>query len=136
VNSTFSSFVPILIAAGMICVCMAMYVWPHRRNHSETIPLVLLLLGITKWIAATLAGMLDPTLSHKMLWGRIEHFGVVSVPLPVQVYVLPHSGSQRELTARRLAGAALIPAWTNGSRGFNWARHLPLRHDQKETGRL
>jgi hypothetical protein len=136
VNSTFSSFVPILIAAGMICVCMAMYVWPHRRNHSETIPLVPLLLGITEWIAATLAGMLDQALSHKMLWARIEGLGVVSIPLLVQVYVLHHSGSQRELTARRLAGAALIPAWTNGSRGFNWARHLPLRHDQKETGRL
>jgi len=136
VNPIFSPFVLILFAAGVICACTTVYIRPYRRNQSVTIPLVLLLLGITKWIAATLAGMLDPTLSHKMLWARIEGLGVVSVPLPVQVYVLHHSGSQRELTARRLAGAALIPAWTNGSRGFNWARHLPLRHDQKETGRL
>jgi hypothetical protein len=142
VNPILSPYVFILVTAGVMCAGIAVYVRPHRRNNSETIPLVLLLLGITEWIAATLAGMLDPPFSHKILWARIEYLGVVSGPLPVLGYVLHYSGSRRQLTAGRLAGPALIPATTlittrrMESDGLSRVWGVPLRHDQKETGRL
>jgi hypothetical protein len=51
VNPILASFPLILIAAGVICVGIAIYVWLQPRNNSETIPLVPILLGITEWIA-------------------------------------------------------------------------------------
>ncbi len=130
-NPILSPYVLIMIAAGVICSCITAYVWSQRRNNSETIPLVLLLLGIAEWIAATVGGMLDQDLAHKMLWAQIEYIGVVSVPLMVLVYVLYHAGAERQIRARRLMGLALIPAatlvlaWTNGSHGLIWARYVP-----------
>jgi PAS domain S-box-containing protein len=130
-NPVLSPYVLIMITAGVICAGIAASVWLQHRDNSETIPLVFLLAGIIEWIAATLGGILDPDLSHKMLWAQIEYIGVVSVPLMVLVYVLHHSGSRRQLSAARLAWLALIPAatlvlaWTNGSHGWIWARYVP-----------
>ncbi len=130
-NPILNPFVLLMIAAGVICAGIAAFVWLQRRDNSETIPLILLLLGITEWIAAALGGMLDPDLPHNLLWAHIEYIGVVSVPLMVLVYVLHHSGAHRPLTAGRLAGLALIPAatlvlaWTNGNHGLIWARYVP-----------
>jgi PAS domain S-box-containing protein len=131
VNPILSPYVLILIAAGVVCACIAAYAWPQRRKNPETIPLTLLLGGITEWIAATAMGMLDQNLAHKMPWAQIEYIGVVSVPLMVLVFVLHHTGSGRRITARRLIVLSLIPAatliaaWTNGSHGWIWARYVP-----------
>ena len=128
-----SPYVLIMVAAAMICVFIAVYVWPRRRINSETIPLVFLLLDITEWIIAALLGLLDQNLAHKILWAKIEYIGVVSVPLAVLVYVLHHSGGKQLLTVKRLAWLALIPAttlilaWTNSYHGFIWAKYVPYQ---------
>lgn len=44
-------------------------------------------------IAATLFGLMNQNLAHKILWAKIEYIGIVSMPLAVLVYVLYHSGS-------------------------------------------
>ncbi|MGD0879200.1 MAG: histidine kinase N-terminal 7TM domain-containing protein [Anaerolineales bacterium] len=93
-SSILSLYVLIMIVSGMACVFIAVYVWPKRRINSETGPLVLLMAGITEWIAAALLGLLDQNLAHKILWAKIEYIGVVSVPLAVLAYVLHHSGSR------------------------------------------
>ncbi len=130
--SSFSSpYVFIMLAAITICIFIALYVWPRRQNNSETIPLILLLSGITEWIAAALLGLLDQNLLHKILWAKIEYIGVVSVPLAVLGYVLAHSGSIQHLTVRYLAWLAVIPvvtlilAWTNSYHGLIWATYVP-----------
>jgi len=93
--------------------------------------LLLLLVGITEWICAALLGMLDPNLSHKILWAKIEYIGVVSVPLAVLVFVLHHSGIQQWLSRKRLAWLVAIPAitlllaWTNEFHRLIWARYIP-----------
>lgn len=118
-----------MIAAALVCVFIAVSVWPHRKNNSETIPIILLLLGIIEWVVAALIGLLDQNLSHKILWAKFEYIGVVSVPLALLVYVLFHS-SQR-LNAKRLAWLAIIPvltlvlAWMNGNHGLIWATYTP-----------
>ena len=130
-NPLVSAYVIIMIIAAMLCMVIVVYVWPHRRKNSETIPLILLLVGITEWIWAALLGMLDQNLLHKILWAKIEYIGVVSVPLALLVFVLRHSGTYPRLTGIRLAGLGVIPlltlllAWTNEYHGLVWARYVP-----------
>ncbi len=126
-----TSYTIIMIVAAMICMVIIVYVWPNRRKNSETLPLLLLLVGITEWICAALLGILDPNLLHKIFWAKIEYIGVVSVPLAVLIFVLHHSGNQQWLSIRRLAWLAAIPAitlllaWTNEFHGLIWARYIP-----------
>jgi putative nucleotidyltransferase with HDIG domain/PAS domain S-box-containing protein len=130
-NPIFSPYALIMIAAAIICLSIAVYVWPRRHNNSETVPLTLLLLGISEWIFASLLGLTDQNLAHKILWAKFEYIGVVSVPLAVLGYVLYHSGHYQKLTRKRLAWLALIPAvtlilaWTNEYHGLIWARYVP-----------
>ena len=130
-NPILSPYVLIMIIAAIVCMFIAVYVWPQRRKNSETIPLILLLVAITEWIAAALLGMLDQNLAHKILWAKIEYIGVDSVPLLLLVYVLHHSGSYQRLTWKWLAWLAAIPAitlllaWTNEYHGLIWARYIP-----------
>ncbi len=131
----FSPFVLIMTVAAIVCLFITAYVWSHPRKNSETFPLILLMAGIIEWITATLLGMLDQNLLHKMLWAKIEYIGVVSVPLLLLMYVLIHTGSSQKLTGMRLAGLALIPAatlllaWTNDYHGLIWARYIPYLQD-------
>ena len=130
-NPFLSPYVLIMIAAAMISIFIVVYVWTLRRNNSETIPLVLLMAGIIAWISAVLLGLLDRDLSHNLLWAKFEYIGVVSVPLALLAYVLHHYGSKRQLTRKRLAWLAVIPAatlvlaWTNERHGLIWARYVP-----------
>ena len=132
-NAILSPYVLIMITAAIVCMSIVAYVWSRHRSNSETIPLVLLLLGITEWIIAALLGLVDQNLAHKILWAKVEYIGVVSVPLAVLGYVLYHSGSNQKLTVKRLAWLALIPvitlilAWTNGNHGLIWAKYIPYR---------
>jgi PAS domain S-box-containing protein len=120
-----------MITAAIICTFIVVYVWPHRMNNSETIPLVLLLLGIIEWIVAALAGLLDQNLAHKILWAKFEYIGVASVPLALLDYVFYHAGSDRYLSVKRLAWLAVIPlltlalAWTNEAHGLIWTTYSP-----------
>jgi PAS domain S-box-containing protein len=124
-----------MLAAAMICMFIVVYVLLLRRKNSETIPLILLLSGITEWIVAALMGLVDQDLTHKILWAKIEYIGVVSVPLMVLGYVLYHSGSNQKLNIKRLAWLAVIPlttlvlAWTNGNHGLIWARYIPYQEN-------
>ena len=130
-----SPYLLIMIAAAIICMFIAVYVWLYRRKNSETIPLILLLSGIAEWIIASLMGLVDQDLAHKILWAKIEYIGVVSVPLAVLGYVLHHSGSKQQLNIKRLAWLAVIPvatlvlAWTNGNHGLIWARYIPYQEN-------
>jgi len=131
----WSPYVLIMLAAAMICLFIAVYVWLYRRKNSETIPLILLMAGISEWIAAALMGLMDQDLLHKILWAKIEYIGVVSVPLAVLGYVLHHSGSKQQLNIKKLAWLAVIPvatlvlAWTNGNHGLIWARYVPYQEN-------
>ncbi len=126
-----SPYVFIMLVAAMLCTFIAVYVWPRRHINSETIPIVLLLIGITGWITAALGGLLDQELAHKMLWAKFEYIGVVSVPLLLLIYILYHSNYSRQLTGMRLALLAFIPAvtlllaWTNGMHGLIWTAYVP-----------
>lgn len=126
-----SPYVLIMIAAAMICAFIVAFVWFYRRKNSETIPLILLLLGVTEWIAAALMGLVDQDLSHNILWAKIEYIGVVSVPLALLGYVLHHFGFNQKLNLKRWVWLAVIPvitlvlAWTNGNHGLIWAKYIP-----------
>ena len=130
-NPLLLSYVIIMTITAILCMGIAVFVWPNRRKNSETLPLVLLLVGISEWICTDLLGMLDPNLVHKILWAKIEYIGVLSVPLAVLVFVLHHTGFHRWLTGRRLACLAVIPvltlglAWTNELHGLIWAKYIP-----------
>jgi PAS domain S-box-containing protein len=134
-NPLVSAYVVTMVIAAMLCMVIIVYVWPQRRKNSETLPLILLLVGITEWICAALLGMLDQNLLHKLLWAKIEYIGVLSVPLAVLVFVLFHSGTHSWLTSQRLAWLALIPlitlvlAWTNEYHRLVWASYVPYLQD-------
>ena len=131
----WSPYVLIMLAAAMICVSIAVYVWLYRRKNSESFPLILLLAVITEWIIAAVMGLVDQDLTHKIIWAKIEYIGVVSVPLALLGYILQHSGSNQKLNLKRLAWLAVIPvatlvlAWTNGYHGLIWNRYIPYQEN-------
>ena len=134
-NFIILAYTIIMIVAAMICMVIIVYVWPQRRKNAETIPLILLMAGITEWICAALLGMLDQNLLHKLLWAKIEYIGVLSVPLMVLVYVIHHCNTPQWMKGKRLAWLAGIPlltlllAWTNEYHRLVWATYLPYLQD-------
>ena len=126
-----SPYVLIMLVAEVICIFIAVNVWPNRHKNTETIPFVLLLIGIVEWITAALLGLLDQNLLHNILWAKIEYFGVVSVPSLVFVYMLHHSGYSSRWNKKWMAWLVLIPvvtlilAWTNEYHGLIWASYIP-----------
>jgi PAS domain S-box-containing protein len=120
-----------MISAAVICVFIVVFVWFYRRKNSETIPLILLLLGVTEWVAAALLGLVDQNLSHNLLWAKIEYIGVVSVPVALLGYILHHTGLYHKLNLKQRVWLAVIPvitlvlAWTNGKHGLIWSEYIP-----------
>jgi len=134
-NLIILAYTIIMIIAAMICMVIIVYVWPQRRKNAETLPLILLMAGITEWICAALLGMLDQNLLHKLLWAKIEYIGVLSVPLMVLVYVIHHCNTHQWMKGKRLAWLADIPlltlllAWTNEYHRLIWATYVPYLQD-------
>ena len=126
-----SPYVIIMISAAVICVSIAAFVWIYRQKNSETIPLILLLLGVTEWVTAALMGLLDQDLSHNLLWAKIEYIGVVSVPVALLGYILHHTGLNQKLNLKHRIWLVVIPvitlvlAWTNGKHGLIWSTYIP-----------
>ena len=48
-------YVLIMIFAAIVCICIGVYVWPAHRKNPETVPLILLMAGITPSEAAKAA---------------------------------------------------------------------------------
>ena len=122
-----------MIAAVIICALIMIDVLPRRGNNSEIFPFVVLLAGIILWIIAALAGLIDQNISHKLFWAKIEYFGVVSVPLSLLIFILFHTGVERQLIKKLLIILSIIPAltlilaWTNGSHGLIWKEYSAYR---------
>ncbi len=130
-NIIFSPYTILMIVAVICCISIVIYVWPNRRKNNESVPLILLLIGIIEWVIAALLGLLDQNLAHKIIWAKIEYIGVVSVPLMVLIFVLYHSGSVQRIAVKWLIYLGLIPlltlvvAWTNEAHGLVWASYIP-----------
>lgn len=126
-------YLTIMISAGIICSFILIDVLPGRNQNSETIPFVILMTGIIVWIIAALAGLLDQNLSHKLLWAKVEYFGVVSVPLALLIFILFHSGFDRRLISKWSSILLIVPVitiilvWTNGSHGWIWREYIPYK---------
>ncbi len=77
---SFSPYVVIMLTAAAVCMIICVQVWFNRRGNSEAVPLVILMLASTEWLVTSALGFagLDP--SAKLLWAKIEYFGVTTRP--------------------------------------------------------
>ena len=75
-DSLISIYSLIMMTSALVSVSIAVRVWPSRKSNPEAISLFIVMITITFWIVAALLGTLDQNLAHKLLWAKVEYFGV------------------------------------------------------------
>jgi len=118
--------VPLTVAA-IISVSLAVFAWQRRRAPSA-IPFVVLSLAMGAWSAAYAGEYWSLDLSGKLLWAKIQYFGITVVPVAWLVLALRYSSSQTRITNPLLLLATVVPVvtlvlvWTNDAHGLMWSQ--------------
>jgi PAS domain S-box-containing protein len=115
-----------LVASSIIAGFVAVYVWQRRATASGAMALVMLALACAEWslgYALEIAGVDLPT---KILWGKSQYIGIITVPLSWFIFAYSHSNQGNWLTRRYIALLSIVPfitlilAFTTEMHGLIW----------------
>jgi len=110
----------------MIGSLVAYYVWQRRATASGAMALVMLALACAEWslgYALEIAGVDLPT---KILWGKSQYIGIITVPLSWFIFAYSHANQGNWLTRRYIALLSIVPfitlilAFTTEMHGLIW----------------
>ncbi len=90
--------------------------------------LLLLLLAISCWVIAYAFELNAPTLSGKLLWAKVEYFGIVLIPVAYLLFTLKYMGAFHKIKkpSQFTAVLLIVPfitlllVWTNEQHGLVW----------------
>jgi PAS domain S-box-containing protein len=114
------------VAAGAICIVLAIHAWRRRPAPGAAI-FTIMMLAVADWslgYALELGGAALPLI---IFWAKIEYVGIAVGPLTAMLLALAYTGRTRWLTRRRVAALAVVPAitialvWTNELHGLIWS---------------
>jgi len=114
---------PLLVAA-VICVVVA--VMGVRRRGPGGHAFAVLLGAVAVWSAASALEVLSVSLAQKLLWARVEYFGIVLTPVAWLVFSLQYSGRVRRPGLPLLVGLMGVPLvtlallWNPETTGLIW----------------
>jgi PAS domain S-box-containing protein len=123
----FTPFMIPLAIAAIISIALAIYAW-RRRAMPGTAMLALLTVAVAEWSVGYLLELGSADLQTKILWAKIEYFGIVTVPTAWFLFALQRAGRVKWLSRRNLVLFALVPAasvlmaWTNELHNWFWVR--------------
>jgi PAS domain S-box-containing protein len=114
------------VAAGAICIVLAIHAWRRRPAPGATI-FAVMMLAVADWALGYALELGSVDLPMILFWARIEYLGIVAGPVAALLLALAYTGRTRWLTRRRLAVLAIVPAitlllvWTNDLHGLIWS---------------
>lgn len=108
-------------------IVLALIGW-RRWNTPGAPALTMLMLAVVEWGIGYLAELQAPTLAEKLLWAKIEYFGIVALPLAWFAFAYQVSEHRLKQPWRSIGLLAIIPVltllfmWTNEAHGLMYHR--------------
>ncbi len=116
----------VLMVAGSISIVMGLFVlWRRRAPGAKWMAMVMFTSSI--WMIGYALELRSETLSELIFWGKVQYFGIATVPTVWFISTLRYTGRDRWLTQRKLPLLGLVPALTiaialtNERHGLLWA---------------
>jgi len=122
----YTSFTPVLVLAGVLALCLAIYAWRRRAVPTAAV-LGWLMLAVAEWCWGYAVELASMDLDVKILWAKIQYVGIVSVPILWLAFVICYTGRSRWITLLRVFLVSVVPilvlilVWTNEVHGLIWA---------------
>jgi PAS domain S-box-containing protein len=115
-----------LVAAGAICIVLAIHAWRRRPAPGAAI-FAVMMLAVAVWSLGYALELGSADLPVIIFWARLEYLGIVAGPVAAMLLALAYTGRTRWLTRRRIAALAIVPAitlallWSNEWHGLIWS---------------
>jgi PAS domain S-box-containing protein len=115
-----------LVAAGAICIVLAIHAWRRRPAPGATI-FAVMMLAVADWTVGYALELGSADFSLIVFWAKLEYVGIVAGPLAAMLLALAYTGRTGWLTGRRIAVLSIVPAitlllvWTNELHGLIWS---------------
>lgn len=112
--------------AGLVSVSIAIYLAPHWKNQSARI-LLLLLVAVAIYSFAYGMEFISPNLVRKILWVKVEYFGVVWIGMLFFSFMVSITGKTWQMGKTGYALLSVVPAivillaLTNKSHHLMWS---------------
>ncbi len=94
----YTAYILHLVLSAVIAVLVALYVWERRKTVSGGIALALLALACAVWSLVYALELAGSDLHTKIFWGKIQCFGIVSVPLLWIIFTYSYATQTPRLT--------------------------------------
>jgi PAS domain S-box-containing protein len=126
VQFQYSPYILLLIFSSIITVFVALYVWRRRATAGGGTALALLAFACAEWSLGYALEIAGADLSTKILWGKSQYFGIVTVPLLWVIFAYSYSTKGTRMNRRTVSLLSIVPsitlilAFTNELHGLIW----------------
>ncbi|MFN3491157.1 MAG: histidine kinase N-terminal 7TM domain-containing protein, partial [Anaerolineales bacterium] len=116
----------IYLVAAIPFAWLGLYAW-RRRPAIAVTSFAQVMLGMSVWTAMYALEIFAQTISAKILFTKIEYFGIVVAPLATLFFALEFTGKRHLLNTNRMMWISAIPflalilAWTNEFHHWMWS---------------
>ncbi len=100
-----------LIAAALLCTLLAALGW-RRRTKPGGPEFAVMMAAAAVWALFYALELMAPTLAGKVVWAKLEYFGIVTLPLAWLLFTRSYTGARKSLRRGLLAVLIFIPAAT------------------------
>jgi PAS domain S-box-containing protein len=115
-NFQYSPYILPLIAAALLSGWVALYSFNQRGLHGArpqgAVSLGVLAIAIAEWCLGYALEIAGADLPTKLLWGKLQYIGIVTVPLMWFFFAINHANRARRLTPRIETLLTVVPAIT------------------------
>lgn len=113
------------LSGVVLSAAFTVLAWRYRDRPGAR-PFIVMLLGVTWWVATAAAGMwtTDPSLHYLLV--RLQYPGLALVPTAWLLFALAYTGRDQDVTRRSAVALSVVPAlavvgvWTNPQFGLMW----------------
>jgi len=126
VQFEYTSYILPLLIAGAISIWVAYYAWSHR-SVSGAFALTFLALAAGIWTVGYALEIAGADLDAKVLWSKIQYFGITTVPLLWLIFCYNYFNQNRQLPRRVITVLWIVPlitlllVFTTEAHGLVWS---------------
>ena len=116
----------LLFLVTFVAALCVFYAWRRRTTPGST-ALVVFMAAVGIWTFGYALELGSTVIETKVLWAKVQYFGIAAVPVAWLSFALFYSSMERWLTRRNLALLVAIPivalvlVWTNELHGLIWS---------------
>ena len=114
----YSAYIIILLASSLIGFLLLIRIW-DLRSTPGAYGLMLSVVCAIEWSLTYMLEIVSPDMAEKILWGKLQYFGISYMALGMFIFTMHYSGRGAWLTSTRtallmiIASAGFIAALTN-----------------------